>query len=562
MKSRVKYKTFDQISFADMLVFSKLPHHPFWSNVENNIDFSFADQLCAVLYSGRGQHPFAPSLKLKVHLIQAYYDLSDRKIEEKIIGDLFIKRFLGLPVDFFGFDHSTIGLDRNRMGTVMFQACHLYILAQMYNLGLWGDQEEQWILDSFPSNAGLVLQGAQRLIQKAMIRILQHLKRSHPTLFKHANDSLLLDTLTIRLTTQSTTSERMLAFSKLVAEAYALLYWFETDDVAQLFRNWDNKKAQQKSLELQATLKQILLENSRPTDPGNGTDPLLEPEKSQESESTATVDTSVQYEKIPRGERPSHRIISAHDPEARVGAKNRFTMIKGFKIQNLCSCSAVILDTRVIPASEPDREAMVGMVNAIQSFFHTTPKALLGDTAYGYGKQRVELNRLGVNVVAPVPTTKPTSTPESISFIYNREKDIYTCSNGKETIRKLHKPQLEGWYYYFGKKTCQECPIRSQCTKNNTHGRSVFQSDYFDHYEAARTYNKSDEGISALKKRYLVERKNNELKNDCGLGKPQTHGLKALQTKATLAAIVVNLKLTVRRLLAPRLGFIRRARQI
>jgi Transposase DDE domain/Transposase domain (DUF772) len=564
MKIRVKYKTFDQISFTDILVYSKLPRHPFWSNVENKIDFSFADQLCAVLYSGRGQHPFAPSLKLKIHLVQAYNDLSDRKVEEKIIGDLFIKRFLGLPVDFFGFDHSTIGLDRSRMGTAMFQACHLYILAQMYSLGLWGDQDEQWILDSFPSNAGLVMQGAQRLIQQAMIRILQHLKRSHAVLYKQANEFLSLDTLTSRLTSKSSTSERMLVFSKLVAEAYALLYWFETEAVALLFWNWDNKKAQQKSLELQAVLKQILLENSRPTDSENETDPMSEPDQSQEvspaiqPETIAILDASVQYEKIPRRERPSHRIISANDPEARFGAKNRFTMIKGFKVQNLCSCSSVVLDTRVIPASEPDRDAMVSMIHVIQSFFNITPKTLLGDTAYGYGKQRLELARLGVNVVAPVPSSKPA---ESIRFTYHEEKDAYTCSNEKETVRKNYKPQLEGWYYFFDKKTCRDCPLRSQCTKNATQGRGVFHSNYFDIYEAARTYNQSDEGIQDHKQRYLVERKNQELKNDCGLGEPKTHGRRTLQIKSTLAAIVVNLKLTVRRLIAPSHGFKRRMNQ-
>jgi hypothetical protein len=151
-QSRIRYKSFDQISIADSLVYSKLPRHPFWSNVEAKIDFSFADSLCAVLYSERGQHPYAPSLKLKIHLIQTYYNLSDRQTEEKIMGDLFIKRFLGLPVDFFGFDHSTIGLDRSRMGAAMFHACHLYILAQMYSHGLWGDANEcnrQALLNNF-----------------------------------------------------------------------------------------------------------------------------------------------------------------------------------------------------------------------------------------------------------------------------------------------------------------------------------------------------------------------------------------------------------------------------
>jgi hypothetical protein len=54
MTNRVRYKNFDQLSFADLLVYSKLPEHPFWSCVESKIDFSFADTLCAVLYTGMG----------------------------------------------------------------------------------------------------------------------------------------------------------------------------------------------------------------------------------------------------------------------------------------------------------------------------------------------------------------------------------------------------------------------------------------------------------------------------------------------------------------------------
>lgn len=131
----VFYKQFDQLSFADFEVFSVLPDHPIWSRAEEVIDFSFADQICKSLYSSRGQRPFAPSLKLKVHIVQRYYNLSDREMEEKIMGDLFIKRFLGLPVKFTGFDHSTIGLDRDRVGSELFDACHHQILAQAKRKG-------------------------------------------------------------------------------------------------------------------------------------------------------------------------------------------------------------------------------------------------------------------------------------------------------------------------------------------------------------------------------------------------------------------------------------------
>lgn len=548
MKSRVRYKEFDQISFADMMVYTKLPEHPFWSNLEKKIDFDFADTLCSVLYTGRGQHPYAPSLKLKIHLIQTYYGLSDRQTEEKIIGDLFIKRFLGLPVDFVGFDHSTIALDRSRMGAAMFKACHFYILAQMYSHGLWGEQSEKWIIDSFAVNPALTSRGAHRLIQHAMIRILQHLKRSHRGSYQLLKSTVALDALSGRLPAQATLSDRMLAFSKLVAQAYSLLQWFQLDDVVALLERELTDPARKTSEGLQQTLQHILEQNSRPVPPdddASGTD-------------SATQTDKPVYEKIPVHDRPKDRLMSAVDPDARKAKKNRTTRIAGYKMQNLCTTSGVVLNLSVVPANEHDREAMFPMVNEIQAFFQTTPRAILGDTAYGHGMQRILLATLKLPVIAPVPSgSNPSKGYDLARFRFEREQDRYICPNEKASVRKRHIPQKNGWQYFFDKKDCADCPLYTDCTTSKT-GRRVFHSDYYDIYEAARAYNDTADGQMDFKQRLLVERKNQELKNDCHLGHPVTKSKPALSVKGYLAAMVVNAKLMVRRLTAPKPGFIRR----
>jgi len=552
LRTNIRYKTFDQISLADYMVYSKLPIHPFWSHIENQIDFLFADRLCEVLYSGRGQYPFAPSLKLKIHLVQSYYALSDRLTEEKIVGDLFIKRFLGLPVDFFGFDHSTIGLDRSRLGAPMFYACHLYILAQMYSKGLWGDKDEQWIIDSFPSNIGIAKNGAYRLIQQAMIRIVQHLKRSGSALYAIARETLSLDGMNVRLYSQTSPPDRMLAFSKLVAQAYGLLHWFESDQVITLTARWSSNPT---SRELQAVLRQVLMENSRPRHPE---DPMGNSDDQPSTES----DGGVAYEKIPRKERAVNRIESVVNPDARIGYKRRSTLIRGYKVQNLCTTGGVVLATKVIPANEHDQDAMCDMVKGIQSFFHTTPSSLLGDIAYGHGKQRMKLAAMGIRMVAPLGVTpNPTTLFDISRFTYHAEKDVYTCPNHKESVRKFHNIHLEGSQYYFDKMTCAQCPLKTACT-TRVNGRTVFHSDYYDKYKQAKIFNESDEGMVTHKKRYVVERKNQELKNDCGLGRPKATRSKSLQLKAWLAAIVVNLKHTIRQKVNPRYGLIRRASMV
>ncbi|MGG1555904.1 transposase, partial [Paenibacillus ferrarius] len=538
----VRYKNFDQLSFADLLVYSKLPVHPFWSHIESKIDFSFADTLCAVLYTGKGQRPYAPSLKLKIHLIQSYYALSDRLVEERIISDLFIKRFLQLPVDFFGFDHSTIGLDRSRMGEVMFRACHLYILAQMYSHGLWGEQNEQWIIDSFPTNIHMGRRGAYRLIQHAMVRLVQHLRKQAPKSVRKAAESLPLDALGVRLSSAASSATSMLAYSKLVAQAYGLLQWFNHETIKPLLAEW---KSRARSEELQATLLRILEENSRPIGPDDGT--------------RADLPDDVQFEKTPRDERPKNRVESAVDPQARTVVKRSKATI-GYKTQNLCTTEGVILEVRTVPATEHDQDATADMVATIQHFFGQTPAALLGDSAYGHGRHRMLLAEQGIHVVAPVQQSpNPTGLFPSSLFSYDANEDVFICPKGERSVRRNRSAKLEGTQYRFNKKICFACPLSTQCTTSES-GRSVFRSDYVDLYEEAQAYNESLAGQADLRTRYVVERKNNELKNDCGLGLTQTHSRTSLQLKALCAAMVVNLKHTVRKLVNPKPGFLRHVR--
>jgi hypothetical protein len=348
----------------------------------------------------------------------------------------------------------------------------------------------------------------------------------------------------------------MLAFSKLVAQAYGLLQWFETEDAVQLTRTTLDAPSQETSLELRRVLKKILEENSRPSDPDKGGNPP--PDDRAEGASQEPL-PAVAYEKIPIQERPRNRIVSAVDSDARVSKKNNKLKIQGYKIQNLCTTGGVILDTRVIPANEHDREAMADMVQETVDFFRIVPGIVLGDSHYGHGKQRVALAALEVNVVAPVTKTpNPTGLYDISNFTYTREQDTYHCPEGKRTIRKARNHVENGVQHFFDPKDCANCPVKAACTTGKN--RSLFHSDFYDIYKAASTFNETVEGKELHLRRYVVERKNKELKRDCGLGTPRTRGSRSLEILSKLASIVVNLKLMVRRLISPNPGFLRRGR--
>lgn len=316
--SQVRYKQLSQISFTDLEVYSVLPDHLIWSRADELLDFSFADEICAPLYSTRGARPYAPSLKLKLHIVQRYYDLSDREMEERVIGDLFIKRFLGLPVSFMGFDHSTIGLDRDRMGSALFG----------------------------------------RLVTE-----------------------LNLKSLTAKLPENPTPEDIAASFSQLVILAYGLLHWFEKESVRALFWSWKAQDRQLALLERQAILYRVLSENTVPDDPN---DP----------------DTS--HSKRPRKERPTDRLVSSVDLDARASKKRSKSYI-GDKIQVVTSATNnIVLEAEPISGNEPDGEQLQELVNAVRQRHDVSPESVVADSAYGYGYHRRELDEQGIQLVAPL----------------------------------------------------------------------------------------------------------------------------------------------------------------
>ncbi|NQX69960.1 transposase, partial [Paenibacillus alba] len=344
----IRYKDFGALSFADVELFAKLPSHPLWSQVERFVDFSFADELCAHLYSPQGQRPYAPSLKLKIHLIQAMENLSDREMEIRLMFDMAIKRFVGIPFAFNGFDHSTIAFDRDRMGDELFHACFHYILAQARQLGLWKGEQEIWLVDSFHTHAISSSMSAYRLIFHGMLNLVNHLKRTHAQLHRVMIESLQMQSWWDKLPADSEPSERIAAFNLLVARAYALLSYLKQENVQQLRQKETTKKQQQRFDELRKVLLDILEQNTRPTDPTES--------NKQQAEA---------YEKIPFKDRPKDRIVNAHDPSVRNGRKTAKKPFTGDKIQVVeSSASGFILDAEPVPGNEADGDRLAHLLQS------------------------------------------------------------------------------------------------------------------------------------------------------------------------------------------------------
>jgi len=535
--THIQYKTFGQLTLSDYEVFSSVPAHPFWSRVEQVVDFSFADKLCAPLYSPKGQRPYAPSLKLKIHFAQRYHNYSDREMEEAILYHLHLKRFLGVPVSFNGFDHSTLGLDRDRMGSELFDACHHHILSQALAKELWGKEGDRWLMDSFHTYANIAKVGAYRLIQQGILRIVQHIKRTYPKLYTFLLADCGLKSFLKRLSDRTPEKDRLVLFSRLVVEAYSLLHWLEGERVQPLFRAWEKPKQQLRCIEFQAILYRILQENTKPVDP---------------NKTEGNEEESLKYRELTKKEKPQDCIRSAYDPEVRSGYKSKFQKFTGDKIQVLESREhGLILNTEPIPGNEWDGNRLVPMVNKIINYHGVIPEQVIADTAYGTGENRQKLKEMQTLLVAPLQKyTNPTGLLENDWFVYDTQLDEVTCPQGYSASKKVRNNPSQGYQFKFEAKDCNACPLFEQCT-TNVKGRTVFISDYYEIMEQGKSFNQTEAGKSALRARYDVERTNHEAANHHGLRKPKTRGRESLRIMSKLTAMVINLKIMVKEIAVP-----------
>lgn len=531
---RIRYKDFGPMTMADFEIFSALPPHPFWTRVESIIDFSFANELCAPLYSSRGQNPYSPELKLKIHFVQAYENLSDREMEMRLMYDLAVKRFVGVPMSFQGMDHSTIALDRDRLGDALFDACFHYVLAQARAHKLWGEKGDRWLMDSFHTHALAATMGSYRLIVHGILNIVQHLKRTNRSLFDLVEQQLKISEWFKKLPKTATEEERFAAFSMLVARAYSLLAWFEGEAIRPGFWSWENKKQQLRSLELRAILYRILSENTEPTDGSPDT-----PEENM-------------YQKIPRKKRPKKRIVNAHDPDVRLGFKSKSVCFEGDKIQVVQSHqSGLIMEMEPIPGCEHDGERVQEIIRRLNNIHGVKPSDLVGDSLYGTGANREGMLRDGITLHAPIlPAPNPTKLLSSEHFTYDTEKMRVTCPEGQTTTKRTKHKTNNGVDHTFPAQICNACPIKAQCTTSNQ-GRTIIINDHYDLIQAAKIYNASEEGQKTLKSRLQIERVNHELANHHELRHPRTRGRKKLRITAKMKGIVVNVKMMVKQLTEP-----------
>ena len=171
------------------------------------------------------------------------------------------------------------------------------------------------------------------------------------------------------------------------------------------------------------------------------------------------------------------------------------------------------------------------------------PRSVTGDATYGTRENIAAIEKAGIRAYTALPEQgKRTSLLTIDAFVYDAQKDLYTCPAG-ETLRRRGHDYRGGYVRYAAKASaCNECPLKSKCTKGPK-GRWVSRSLEEEYLDRVRAYRDTEAYRKALRKRAVwIGPLFGEAKEWHGLRRFRLRRLEKVNAEALMIASGQNVK--------------------
>jgi transposase len=466
------------------------------------VDADFAE-----CYSeGTGRPSIPPSLLAKVLLLQYREGLSDERAMESVRLHLGWKVALGLPIDHPGFHPTTLVRFRARL--LLHGKERLVLersLALAAELGLLKGSVEQ-IVDSTPMLGAAATQDTVTLVRSGVAKLLGAVREAEVEAAEALGRGLGFDYRAPR----------------------------EKPDC-----DWRRKD------EREAMLTRVAQDAERALRAVEAAPGLLADEAVKKAHGLLREligqDFDVDEDGVPRLHRGTRagRVLSVHDTEMRHGRKSSSRRFDGYKLSAAATNAEVPLITSVslAPGCEQDGPQAKALLDSQPE--GRRPGRILGDTAYGNQEVREQMEERGVEVLAPVPTSRPRPGFAKEEFEVDLDAGTVTCPGGK--VARIRKADRGGARQaQFLRRDCGACPLRPRCTDAERRSISIARRE--DLMLAARRA-LEDPGTAAhlRRTRPRIERLLGLLAHRYGARKSRYLGRAKAEMQAAWAATLVNL---------------------
>ena len=475
-----------QLSFFDA---QSLPHcvpaDSFYGRMAAVSDVLFPDEDLAMMYCpDNGRPSLPPSLMNGVSLLQFYDNVSDEEAVARTKFDMRWKVALDLPLDFPGFHPTTLTKYRNR---VVENEQERYAFDRFITVaraaGFIPDRVTLLTDTTSVKGAGAV-QDTYTLLRKGMRKLLKaagfHLPNKRQGFSRQVQ--ALLERYVDRdckadidwADPQQRAAELQVLFEDAEAVLELVTCEAQTDDEVR-YLGW--------------LLTKILGDDLVVDDQG----------QAQIGQGTAT-----------------DRTISITDPEMRHGRKSEARLFNGFKASvSTDQHSELILDIADVTASGSDGAHLLPIIKRVEAQTGVTVERVIGDGAYGSGKNRAACDNYPGHAVDLVSPLAQPSDPEVDKSAFDIDLDTLTatCPQG-HTVTGQRGGKQNGqqlWLFAFPRATCEACPLFKRCVRSKKTGRTVRTRAYETFLQAARLRQQTEEFDLLYRLRAAVERKIAEL---------------------------------------------------
>jgi hypothetical protein len=471
------------------------------------------DDLSDMYCPDNGRPSLPPSLMSGVLLLQFYDDVSDGEAVERTKYDLRWKVALDLPLDFPGFDPSSLSVYRKRL---IENGQERYAFDRFVEAG----REAGFIPDkvtlltdtTWVKGAGAV-QDTYTLLRKGMRKLLRalgyHLPSRRRGLSKQAGE---------------------------LVETYV-----DQDRKAEI--DWSDPQARAEQLkvlvdDVEATLSLAVEQADDPEVRAIGW--LLTKILGDD-----VVTDEAGHPQIGKGT-GSDRIISMTDPEMRHGRKSASHRFDGFKTSVSTELSSeLIVDITDVPAPGSDGAHLMPTIERVEAHSGVTVERVIGDGAYGSGDNRAACaNHADYSIDLVSPLSQPCD-PEvhKSAFQIDLENRRATCPQGYTATGKGRKDRQGNpiLTFAFARSDCETCRLFARCVRSKLAGRTVSTHRHELLLQGARHRQQTDEFKEIYRLRGRVEGKIAEVVRH-GLRETRYLGEQKRQLQRLWTGAAVNLK--------------------
>ena len=497
---------------------ASLPHRvapeSFYGRMGAVAETLFQDDDLKQLYdpdSGRPSLP--PSLLAGVVLLQFYDDVSDGEAVERTLYDLRWKVALHLPLDYAGFDPSSLSYFRKRLVDGQQERYAFDRLLKVGRTAGFIPATVTAIFDTTNTGGAGAVQDTYTLLRRGIRKLLKTAGFALPGKRQGLAPEVA----------------RLVA-TYLDQDRKAALDWADpTARAAQL---------QVLAADAEAALDAILPDCDDAEVRAMGW--LLT--KILGDDLVTDVQGQVQ---LGEGTAPE-RIISITDAEMHHGRKSAAHRFDGFKAVFVTEQSSeLLLDVADAPAPGSDGRQLIPALQRAEVAADVTVTQVLADGACGSGDIRATCaDELGhaVDLVVPVAQSADPEVAKA-AFQIDLQAQTATCPQGHSVAGQpcqdaAGRPILS---FNFARGACEACPLFARCVRSKILGRTVRTNAHEDLLQAARLRQQTAEFKALYPLRSAIERKGAELVQH-GLRHTRYLGQRKRQFQRLWLGAAVNLK--------------------